>query len=112
MKKPLARFLTSAHLYQSEDSGVQPYAKELVSWPAAGSSPAALERCVATADAEWLSCWQRHLLRPSSEVAALRRESKVKRPYCDPGLVRRPATYADVLATLDSRGMLDWTDRA
>eukprot|EP00974_Lingulodinium_polyedra_P079076 7658324-Lingulodinium_polyedra.AAC.1 len=63
---------------------MRPYAKDLVSWPAAGTSPVALTEGFAGADRQWLEHWRAHMLRPPEEVPAVLEELGVARCYVDP----------------------------
>ena len=104
----LGELLASSSIYRDCKSDVRPYVKDLVSWPSLGSSPVPLVNCLSAADSKWFREWRVHMLRPALETEALIRDGRVRRPYCDPSLVKQPHTYADFLWRLKSCGMLRW----
>eukprot|EP00959_Pyramimonas_sp_CCMP1952_P469963 9495858-Pyramimonas_sp.AAC.1 len=84
------------------------YSEDLVSWPAAGTTPVSLESALQPADAAWLSDWGANVLRSPEETAQLRADLGLRRPYSDPAL-RDPKVYGRFLQLLFRRGMLQFS---
>jgi len=97
----LQELCTSSHLYETDRSDVQPYAREKVSWPEVKSHPVPLEGCLPHADREWLAAWQEQMLRPMDSHSV----EKVQ-PYIDPILKHNQGEYIGFLKELQDRNML------
>ena len=97
----LQELCTSSHLYETDRSDVQPYAREKVSWPEVKSHPVPLEGCLPHADREWLAAWQEQMLRPMDSHSV----EKVQ-PYTDPILKHNQGEYIGFLKELQDRNML------
>ena len=99
----LGDICSSSRLYDTGRSVVQPYARELVSWPEVSTQPVPLADCVSSADQEWLGAWQTHMLKNDAESVV----NQVK-PYVDPIFRSRGVEYKSFLLELRSRSMLDF----
>ena len=98
----LEALCSSSRLYQVDRSDVVSYAKDLVSWPEASSTPVPLVGCLGPADSEWLATWRKHMLRASGDgigVGSLQ-------PYTDPVLKHNKREYAGFLHELHIRNMI------
>jgi hypothetical protein len=67
----LREMLSTAMCYDAESSPVQPYDRDLVSWPEEGATPAPLTQLLSDADSKSFEEWESNLLRPIAETEAL-----------------------------------------
>ncbi|CAK0893446.1 unnamed protein product, partial [Prorocentrum cordatum] len=104
----LRELLAGAGIYQTGDlSSRRPYVKESISWPSPDAQPVPLCACLGEAESEWLGRWQSTLLRPDQPTAAERAEFCPAGPFFDPSLFSKPLLYADFVAKLLARGMVE-----
>ncbi|CAK0880538.1 unnamed protein product, partial [Prorocentrum cordatum] len=81
--------------------------QESISWPSPDLQPVPLTACLGEAESEWLGRWQSTLLRPDRPTAAERAEFCPRGPFFDPSLFSKPLLYADFVAELLARGMVE-----
>ena len=110
-EESLNALLSTSGLYDSDNSTVVPYSKELCSWPKIGSTPTPLEGILSPADIHYCENGCESLLRSEQASRALQQELNISKPYSDPSLINNPKTYADFLWRLHAAGMLRWTVR-
>ncbi|CAK0801949.1 unnamed protein product, partial [Prorocentrum cordatum] len=104
----LRELLAGTGIYQTGDlSSRRPYVKESISWPSPDLQPVPLTACLGEAESEWLGRWQSTLLRPDKPTAAERTEFCPHAPFFDPSLFSKPLLYADFVAKLLARGMVE-----
>ena len=104
----LRELLAGTGIYQTDDlSSRRPYVKESISWPSPDLQPVSLTSCLSEAESEWLGRWQSTLLRPDKPTAAERAEFCPHGPFFDPSLFSKPLLYADFVAKLLARGMVE-----
>ncbi|CAK0851969.1 unnamed protein product, partial [Prorocentrum cordatum] len=104
----LRELLAGTGIYQTGDlSSRRPYVKESISWPSPDLQPVPLTACLGEAESEWLGRWQSTLLRPDKPTAAERTEFCPHGPFFDPSLFSKPLLYADFVAKLLARGMVE-----
>jgi len=104
----LGELLASSSVYTTERQDIQPYARDLVSWPSPGTTPLNVLDGVPEGDREWLEGWEKHLLRDAADFAKESEKFESHRVYCDPALFNVPTKYVKFLKELESRGMLRW----
>ena len=97
--------------YREDDTKVQPYAKDAVSWPAAGTTPTPLGDICSAAALSKLGSWRTSMLVSESVAETRRIESGLAKPYVDPLLLHCPDRYADFLRRLQAAGMLRFRPR-
>ncbi len=106
----LQELCSSSRLYFKDRNDVQPYSRDLVSWPEVESLPVPLEGCLPHADRERLAAWQDQMLKKDSGDQDVQ---EVCQPYSDPILKHNSAEYAGFLQELQKRNMISFqhTDR-
>ena len=72
---------------------MSPYAKDSVSLPAPGATPASLVEGLSAQGQLLMKRCRRDMLRPSDAAASARELSGVRHPFSDPNLMRNPAAY-------------------
>lgn len=104
-KSCLQELCSSSRLYFKDRSDVQPYSRDLVSWPEVESLPVPLEGCLPHADRERLAAWQDQMLKKDSGDQDVQ---GVCQPYSDPILKHNSAEYAGFLQELQKRNMISY----
>ena len=101
----LHELLAKSSYYDSVLTDIQPYSKQLVSWPDAGSVPTSLVDNVHPADRNMLMDWKSLVLRDTTDYLEHLRTSQIFEPYIDPTLMSSPGVYASFLTRLRSADM-------
>ena len=98
--------LSKSSVHTSDRTDIRSYAKELVSWPVAGSRPVRFVDAIGAGNRLGLTDRERHLLRSDDAAADARTALGVERPHSDPCLTRSPRIYGDFVHELHRRGMV------
>ena len=82
------------------------FSLDLISWPEVGSGFCDITELLPLDGRIRLESWEASMLRGAAEAAALRVESGIHEPYCDPALLRNPLTYGSFLREMHQRGLV------